>query len=197
MVLHQAKYASEILKKFEMLECNPSITPTDTKLKIEDDDTSEAVDSTMYRQLVSSLRYICQSMIDISYIVGYISRFMSKPLKSHFIAAKRILRCMNDTIHYGILFPYSNENEKLKLLGFSDANWCGDKIERKSTNGYLFKFQGAPISWCSKKRSVISLSSCEAEYVAGSLAFCQANWLQSLLSEMNIANNITVVLRIE
>jgi hypothetical protein len=80
IVLHQAKYAKEILRKFEMVDCNSSVTPADTKVKIEDDDTSEAVDSTMFRQLVGSLRYLCQSRPDISYVVGYISRFMSKPL---------------------------------------------------------------------------------------------------------------------
>ncbi|MCH86443.1 copia protein, partial [Trifolium medium] len=52
-------------------------------------------------------------------------------------------------------------------------------------------------SWCSKKQSVIALSSCEAEYVVGSLAACQANWLQSLLSEMKVIDNITVVLKVD
>ncbi|KAK2404675.1 putative mitochondrial protein [Trifolium repens] len=197
IVLHQAKYAKEILRKFEMVDCNSSVTPADTKVMIEDDDTSEAIDSTMFRQLVGSLRYLCQSRPDISYAVGYISRFMSKPLKSHFLAAKRILRYINGTVHYGVLFPYSSNRETLELVGFSDADWCGDKIERKSTSGYLFKFQGAPVSWCSKKQSVIALSSCEAEYVAGSLTSCQANWLQSLLSEMGIIEDITVVLNLD
>ncbi|WJX60656.1 hypothetical protein P8452_45840 [Trifolium repens] len=197
IILHQAKYDKEILRKFEMIDCNSSVTPADTKGKIENDDTSEAVDSTMFRQLVGSLRYLCQSRPDISYAVGYISRFMSKPLKSHFLAAKRILRYINGTVHYGVLFPYSSNRETLELVGFSDADWCGDKIERKSTSGYLFKFQGAPVSWCSKKQSVIALSSCEAEYVAGSLASCQANWLQSLLSEMGIIEDITVVLNLD
>ncbi|MCI48121.1 hypothetical protein A2U01_0069364, partial [Trifolium medium] len=78
-----------------------------------------------------------------------------------------------------------------ELNGFFDADWCGDKVDRRSTSGYLFKFQNAPVSWCYKKQSVIALSSCEAEYVAGSLASCQANWLQSLLNEMKIIDNIT------
>ncbi|KAK2454958.1 hypothetical protein QL285_002459 [Trifolium repens] len=197
VVLHQAKYANEILRKFEMMDCNSSVTPADTKVKIEDDNISEEVNSTMFRQLVGSLRYLCQSRPDTSYVVGYISRFMSKPLKSHFLAAKRILRYINGTIHYGVLFPYSSKRENLELVGFSDADWCGDKVERKSTSGYLFKFQGAPVSWCYKKQPVIALSSCETEYVAGSLASCQANWLQSLLSEMGIVEDITVVLKLD
>ncbi|GAU42392.1 hypothetical protein TSUD_296900 [Trifolium subterraneum] len=169
VILHQAKYATEILKKFEMLDCNSAVIPADTRLKLEIDGSSETVDSTMFRQLLGSLRYLCQTRPDISYVVGYVSRFMSKPLKSHLLAAKRILRYINGTIHY----------------------------DRRSTSSYVFKFQNEPVSWGSKKQSVIALSSCEAEYVAGSLAACQANWLQSLLSEMKIIDNITVMLKID
>ncbi|CAJ2632851.1 unnamed protein product [Trifolium pratense] len=197
VILHQAKYATEILRKFEMLDCNSSVTPADTRLKLEIDENSDTVDSTIFRQLIGSLRYLCQTRPDISYAVGYVSRFMSKPLKPHLLAAKRILRYINGTIHYGVLFPYSKDSVKLELNGFSDADWCGDKVDRRSTSGYLFKFQNAPVSWCSKKQSVIALSSCEAEYVAGSLAACQANWLQSLLNEMKIIDNITVMLKID
>ncbi|WJX32793.1 hypothetical protein P8452_21078 [Trifolium repens] len=197
MILQQAKYATEILRKFEMLDCNSSVTPADTRAKIEEDTGSDAVDSTMFRQLIGSLRYLCQTRPDISYAVGYVSRFMSKPLKCHLLTAKRILRYINGTIHYGVVFPYSKDNGKFELSGFSDADWCGDKVDRRSTSGYLFKFQNAPVSWCSKKQSVIALSSCEAEYVAGSLAACQANWQQSLLSEMNIIADTTVVLKID
>ncbi|MCI77157.1 hypothetical protein A2U01_0098427, partial [Trifolium medium] len=48
LILHQAKYATEILRKFEMLDCNSSVTPTDTRLKLEVDESSDTVDSTMF-----------------------------------------------------------------------------------------------------------------------------------------------------
>jgi hypothetical protein len=70
-------------------------------------------------------------------------------------------------------------------------------VDRRSTCGYLFRFQNAPVSWCFKKKPVIALSTCEAEYVAGSLASCQANWLQSLISKMSIIEDITVMLKIK
>ena len=50
----------------------------------------------------------------------------------------------------------------------------------------MFRFFGAPISWSSKKQSVIALSSCEAEYIAGSSATCQAFWLDELLKALQI-----------
>ncbi|MCI84871.1 hypothetical protein A2U01_0106149, partial [Trifolium medium] len=52
LILHQAKYATEILRKFEMLDSNSSVTPADTRLKLEVDENSDIVDSTMFRQLI-------------------------------------------------------------------------------------------------------------------------------------------------
>lgn len=66
-------------------------------------------------------------------------------------------------------------DDKLELIGFSGADWCRDKVNRKNITSYLFKFLGAPMSWCSKKQSMVALSSCEAEYVLGAAAACQAN----------------------
>lgn len=73
-----------------------------------------------------------------------------------------------------------------RLEAFSDSNWSGDAVERKSTSGYLFLFLKAPISWCSKKQMVVALSSCEVEYIAASQAACQILWLESLLEELKI-----------
>jgi len=58
------------------------------------------------------------------------------------------------------------------LEAFSDSDWCGDKVERRSTYGYLSRYLDALISWCSKKHKVVALSSCEAEYIVASEAAC-------------------------
>lgn len=140
----------------------------------------------MFRSLVGSLRYLCHSRLDICYPTGLVSRFMIKPLKPHLIAAKRVLRYIKGTLNYGILFPTAENNSEIELVGYSDSDWCGDKADRRSTSGYVFKCQGAPISWSSKKQTVVALSRCEVECVASSSAACQVNWLESLLVEMMI-----------
>ncbi|MCI18858.1 hypothetical protein A2U01_0040013, partial [Trifolium medium] len=61
--------------------------------------------------------------------------------------------------------------------------WCGDKIDRRSTTEFVFKLEGAQISWSSKKQSIVAVSSCETEYVAGCAAACQAVWLQQVSEE--------------
>ncbi|XP_058742080.1 secreted RxLR effector protein 161-like [Vicia villosa] len=110
---------------------------------------------------------------------------MERTKVSHLEAIKRILRYVNGTLGCGILFSASDMGKSCELLGYIDSNWCGDKDDRKSTAGYVFMFGGAPISWCSKKESVVALSSCEAEYITASLCACQAVWLVNLLRELD------------
>lgn len=72
------------------------------------------------------------------------------------------------------------------LVGYFDSAWRGDKVDKKSTSGYIFKFLSEPISWCSKKQPTIAFSTCETKYVAGSFATCLALWLKSLLKKLII-----------
>ncbi|XP_040871044.1 secreted RxLR effector protein 161-like [Glycine max] len=146
------------------MECNFVITPTETRIKLHIDGDEKEVDPTLYKQIVGSLRYLCNTRHDIAYCVGLISRFMEKPKTPHFLAAKRILRYMKGTLDLGILYPYSQKNIR-EVFGYSISDWCGDKDDRKNTTGYVFKFGTSPISWCSKKQSVIALSTCEAKYL--------------------------------
>nr|ABD28383.1 Peptidase S8 and S53, subtilisin, kexin, sedolisin; Integrase, catalytic region; Zinc finger, CCHC-type; Peptidase aspartic, catalytic, putative [Medicago truncatula] len=104
----------------------------------------------MFRQIVGSLRYLCNSRPDICYSVSVISKFMHDPKKSHLIAAKRLLRYIKGTMDLGLLFPYGAQSELNELMGFSDSDWCGDLTDRRSTSDYVFKFNDAAISWCTK-----------------------------------------------
>ena len=50
--LNQGKYTVEILKRFGMLDCKAMATPMTTSLNLLSDDTSEAVDVTLYLKIV-------------------------------------------------------------------------------------------------------------------------------------------------
>jgi hypothetical protein len=158
----------------------------EANLKLSKGEDEQAVEATLFKQVVGSLRFICNTRSDINYAVGSVSRFMSNPKASHMVAAKRILRYLKGTQDFGLAFPTSNKESKIELEGFSDSDWCGDKEDRRSTSGYWFRFKNSPISWSSRKQSIVALSSCEAEYVAAAQAACQAVWLESLLDELKI-----------
>ncbi|GAU20588.1 hypothetical protein TSUD_297610 [Trifolium subterraneum] len=188
LILHQKKYASEILKRFEMDQCNPALTPSEPRLQLSKESEEKDVDATEYRRLIGSLRYLCNTRPDIAYSVGIVSRYRDKPKTSHLSAAKRILRYIKGTMDYGIVFKKPNKRS-LDLIGYTDSNWCGDKDDRKSTAGYVFLYGGAPISWCSRKEPVVALSTCEAEYIAASLSACQVILKVDKMSAINLAKN--------
>ncbi|XP_058784529.1 secreted RxLR effector protein 161-like [Vicia villosa] len=112
-------------------------------------------------------------------------------------AATRILRYLKGSIDYEILFRRDSEGGEATVSCISDVGWCGDKGDRRSTNGYFFQVLGASISWCSKKQPVVALSSCDAEYIAGSYDACQAIWIRSVLEEMEVEVKKPLVLQID
>ncbi|XP_050920534.1 secreted RxLR effector protein 161-like [Lathyrus oleraceus] len=145
MILHQLKYELELLKRFELLNCKVDVTPADTNQKLDSDSDGDNVDVAMFKQLVGSLRYLCNTIPDICYAVGTVNRFMSKPKWSHYQAGIRILRYIKGTLKYGVLFPSSVETDS-EFPSYSDSDWRGDKVDIRITSGYLFKFLGSPIS---------------------------------------------------
>ncbi|XP_039685124.1 secreted RxLR effector protein 161-like [Medicago truncatula] len=145
-----------------MLNCNSAETPAEARLNLVRDGDEEEVNSTEFRQMVGALRYLCNTRPNIAFCVGVISRVMDRPSVSHLMAAKWIMRYLKGTMSYGILFPCKRSENLKKLYGYSDANWCGDKNDRKSTVGFVFFAGTTPVSWCSKKEVVVALSSCEA-----------------------------------
>jgi hypothetical protein len=67
ILLNQGKYAVEILKKFDMLECKSMNTPMETKLKLMVDTSSELVDATLYSQIIGSMMYLTNTRLDICF----------------------------------------------------------------------------------------------------------------------------------
>ena len=174
----------DMLQKYHMAECNHANSPMEPRLKLDEGSEEKSVDGTLFRSIVGSLRFVCNSRPDIAYSVGLISKFMQSPKQSHYMAAKKVLRYLKGTTEYGVWFPRSINEEEAGLIRYSNTDWKGDTIENKSTTGYLFKLSGAAVSWSSRKQPKVSLSTCEAEYVAAAYAACQGVWLNALLGEI-------------
>lgn len=180
--VHQSGYARKVLQRFNMEDCKPVSTPSDPNQKLTKCD--EAIDDERfpYRQLIGSLMYLATATRpDICYALGMVSRYMEHPKAIHVNAAKRIIRYIKGTLDHGIL--YNNSNAYC-LNGFSDSDYAGNLDTRRSTTGYAFFIDTGIISWCSQGQKCVTLSTTEAEYVAGAEASKELIWLKRLLNEL-------------
>jgi len=109
---------------------------------------------------------------------------------THWNALKRVFRYIRGTTDVSI--RYGNRPKTLGLEGSSDSDWGGCKETRRSTSGYVFQLANGPISWRSKRQTIVALSSTEAEYIALTEATKEAIWMRSLLTEMQLDDSDAV-----
>ena len=189
--LCQAKYAMEVLRRFEMEDCNAVRNPMVPGGKVDLDENGERIDETFYKQIIGSLMYITTTRPDLQFAVSLLSRYMSKPTTLHLQAAKRVLRYLRGTMDYGIWYKRGGAGE---LQVYTDSDFAGDIDSRKSTSGYVFLMDNAAVAWLSKKQPIVTLSTTEAEYVAASVCVCQAIWFKRILGELgyNVDRNTVI-----
>ena len=179
----QRAYATKIVEQCGMTGCNPADTPMEQNCKLLPGKPDLVRDVTKYRSIVGSLRYLVNSRPDIAFAVGMVSRFIESPTSEHWAAIKRIVRYIAGTSEYGCKFQ-KGSTSSLKLLGYSDSDHASDLEKRKSTSGILFFLNDNVVTWTSQKQRVVSLSSCEAEYIAAASAACQGVWLSRLITDL-------------
>ena len=107
---------------------------------------------------------------------------MSSPTQNHLQAAKRILRYLQGTLHFGIAFT----SGPISLSAYSDSDWAGDPMDRCSLTGMVIFFGHSPISWSAKKQGIVSRSSTEAEYCALASTTVELYWICMLLRDFGL-----------
>ncbi|TYK22150.1 putative mitochondrial protein [Cucumis melo var. makuwa] len=86
---------------------------------------------------------------------------------------------------------------KFKLEGYCDSDWAGDTNDRKSTSGYVFFIGNTAFTWSSKKQPIVTLFTCEAEYVAAASCVCHTVWLRNLLKTVGILQDDPTVIHVD
>lgn len=102
--LVQGKYIVEILKRFVMMDCKSMLTPMVENLKLFNHTSSELVDATLYRQMIGSLMYLMNTRPNICLVVNNLSQYMVESRCVHWISTKHVLRYLNGTIDYGLIY---------------------------------------------------------------------------------------------
>lgn len=155
----------------------------------------KAVDATHYKSLIGGLRYLVHTRPDIAYSVGVASRYMERPTTVHQNAVKRILRYVQGTLQFGLVYSRTSGNNI--LTGFADSDLAGNLDDRKSTGGMCFYLNESLITWVSQKQRCVALSSCEAEFMAATAAACQAIWIRNVLNQITAETIGPVILYID
>ena len=130
---------------------------------LEREEVSKKVEQKVYRGMIGSLLYLTASRPDILFNVCICARFQSDPRESHLTAVKRIFKYLKGTTNLGLFYRKSSG---YSLVGYCDADFAGDRVERKSTSGSCQFLGENLISWSSKRQSTIALSTAEVEYIA-------------------------------
>jgi hypothetical protein len=176
--ISQTKYTQDLLKRFGMKDAKPAKTPMGTDGHVDLNKGGKSVDQKAYRSMIGSLLYLCSSRPDIMLSVCMCARFQSDPRECHLVAVKRILRYLVDTPCFGIWYP---KGSTFDLIGYSDSNYAGCKVDRKSTSGTCQFLGRSLVSWSSKKQTSVALSTAEAEYVAAGQCCAQLLWMRQTL----------------
>lgn len=178
----QEGYLWKVLGNFNMDQSKSVATPLGAHFKLHSPTEQEYKDKegrmkdVPYQSAVGSIMY---SMVgtrpDLAHAVGVISRFMSRPLKEHWLAVKWVMRYIKGTVDTKLSFKTKGE---FVIRGYCDSDYGGDLDRRKSTTGMVFTAGGNTVSWRSSLQKVVALSSTEAEYIALSEAVKGGVWLK-------------------
>ncbi|GJV11888.1 putative ribonuclease H-like domain-containing protein [Tanacetum coccineum] len=174
--ISQDKYVAEILKKFDFASVKTASTPIETQKPLVKDEEASDVDVHLYRSMIGSLMYLTASRPDIMFAVCACSRFQVTPKTSHLNAVKRIFRYLKGKPKLGLWYPRVSSFD---LEAYSDSDYAGANLDRKSTTGGCQFLGRRLISWQCKKQTIVATSTTEAEYVAAANCCGQVLWIQN------------------
>lgn len=183
LFLSQQKYAEDLLAVAAMSDCQPMPTPLPIQLNKLPETEELFSNPTFFRSLAGKLQYLTLTRPDIQFSVNYVCQKMHSPSVSDYKLLKRILRYVKGTITMGINF---NKNTDCTLSAYSDSDFAGCNITRRSTGGLCTYLGNNLISWSSKKQPIVSKSSTEAEYRSFSEAASELKWISSVMRELGI-----------
>ncbi|GKB99703.1 hypothetical protein Tco_0985840 [Tanacetum coccineum] len=184
--INESNYALEIIKKYGIIYSDPVDTPMVEKSKLDEDLQEKLVDPTHYRGMIGSLMYLTSSRPDLVFAVCMCARYQAKPTKKHLHAVKQIFRYLKGTICMGLWY---SKDSCITLTTYADADHVECQDTRQSTSESAQFLGSKLVSWSSKKKKSIAISSTEAEYIVLSGCCAQILWMRSQLTYYGLKFN--------
>ena len=183
--LSQPSFINTIAKRFDITHGKLITSIMDPLVELHTEEcTNKNTMDISYALLIGSINYCAISTRpDISYATNKCTQFTSNPNITHWEGAHHIVWYLLYTKNHGILYTAKEEGAEgysHNLAGFTDSDYAGDVNDRNSTMGWVFTFNGSPISWALRKQKLVTRSSMEAEFIATSMASAEAIWLTRL-----------------
>ncbi|KAI3714885.1 hypothetical protein L6452_21846 [Arctium lappa] len=130
--------------------------------------------------MIGSMLYLTSSRPDITFATCLCARYQANPKESHILVVKRIFRYLEGTKNLGLWYP---KNSGFDLMAYTDSDYRGCKLHRKSTSGSCQFLGGKLVRWTSKKQNCVSTSMAEAEYVVAASCCSQVLWMRTQLKD--------------
>ncbi|WVZ89598.1 hypothetical protein U9M48_035978 [Paspalum notatum var. saurae] len=164
-------FLGDLLKRFKMDDCKPIEIPIATNAKLEADESGIKVDQTLYRSMIGSLLYLCASRLDIMF---------SGVSSLHGEENPKISQAYPGI---GLWYP---KGASFELLGYSDSDFVGCRVERNSISGGCYLLGRSLVLWSSKKQNCVSLSTAEAEYIEARSSCAQLLYMKQMLLDYGV-----------
>lgn len=186
------RYVLKLLERFGMKDCRPMVTPMAENVMAELEQDSPVTDKRIYQELMGSLLFISnRTRPDVCSAMALLCRYMSDPEVVDWRIAERILRYLKGTSGYVLRLKNGKPETP---AAFCDADWAGDRTDRRSTNGTVLQLGGTTVAWKSVKQHTVALFTTEAEFLAVSKGTKLIKWLRKLLEELDVyQKEITIV----
>lgn len=166
-----------------MDQCKVSATSMGSGSYVDIDEAGISIDITKYQGMIGSLLYLTVSRRDIMFSVSLCVCFQAYPKESHLSAVKRIMKYLKGTINIGLWYP---KGSTCNLIGYSNTDYAGCKIDRKITGGTCHILGNSLVSRACKKKACVALSTAEAEYIAAESRCAQIPWLKQQLCDYEL-----------
>ena len=178
----QRQYIERTLEKFNMAKCKPSSTPEEVG-QVDFINSPKLTEKFPFKELVGCLLYMVTcTRPDIAHAVSIASR-TSEPTEAHWACLKRVLRYLKGTSYLGLEYKSQRNPD---LTGYSDADYANDKETRRSTSGFVIYWGENLITWKCQRQSLVTLSTTEAEYIAGTELVKKLIPLKKMMTEMKL-----------
>ncbi|GJX37571.1 hypothetical protein Tco_0250874 [Tanacetum coccineum] len=170
------KYEINLLKKYDIADSALVKCPMLPINNLGPNESGVSVNETLFRGMIGSLMYLTASRPDIQFSTCLCARYQANPKESHLVVVKRIFRYLKGAPNLGLWYP---KRSGFDLKVYSNSDYAGCNLDRKSTSGGCQILGGKLVCWSAKKQSSVAMSSVEAEYVAAAGCYAQVLWIKS------------------